>query len=56
MGLLLQIIGAITAIISLTISVVAIINDTQNSLAVVLVLISVLLIRLGRKIYKNKDL
>ena len=55
MGLLLQIIGVLILIISLGISISAIINGTSGSFVVVLVLIGGFLVRLGRKIHNNKE-
>ena len=53
MGLLLQIVGVIITIASLIYSIVAIVNGTSSSIAIVLLVAGGLLVRIGRKIYNN---
>lgn len=54
MGLALQIIGVVVTLVSLIYSITAIIKGTSSSIAIILVIIGGVLIRIGRKIYRNK--
>ena len=53
MGLLLQNVGVIITIASLIYSIVAIVNGTSSSIAIILLVAGGLLVRIGRKIYNN---
>lgn len=53
MGLLLQIVGVIITIASLIYSIVAIVNGTSSSIAIILLVAGGLLVRIVRKIYNN---
>ena len=54
MGVLLQIIGVLILIASLIYSIIAIINGTPKTIAIVLLIVGGSLIRIGRDIYNNK--
>ena len=54
MGLLLQIIGVISLIVSLVYSIISISSGSFNSLAIVFLVSGSSLIRIGRSIYNSK--
>lgn len=53
MGLLLQILGVLALIASLVCSIIAIVNGTSKTTAILLLVAGVSLIKIGRTIYNN---
>lgn len=53
MGLLLQILGVLALIASLVCSIIAIVNGTSKTVAILLLVVGVSLIKIGRVIYSN---
>lgn len=53
MGLLLQILGVLTLIASLVCSIMAIVNGTPKTVAILLLVVGGSLIKIGRSIYSN---
>lgn len=55
MGIVLQIIGVFVLLASLVFGVLAILNQAQSIIAVMLLVVAGTLIRTGRSVYKNGD-
>lgn len=53
MGLLLQILGVLVLIASLVCSIIAIVNGTSKTVAILLLVVGASLIKIGRAIYTN---
>lgn len=53
MGLLLQILGVLALIASLVCSIIAIVNGTSKTVAILLLVAGASLIKIGRAIYSN---
>ena len=53
MGLLLQILGVLVLIASLVCSIIAIVNGTSKTVAIILLVVGASLIKIGRGIYSN---
>ncbi len=55
MGLALQMIGVLSVVVSLVYNITAIMNGSLNTVGVLLLVIGVLLVKIGRKIYKKQN-
>lgn len=53
MGLLLQILGVIALIVSLVGSIIAIVNGTSKTVAILMLVVGASLIKIGKAIYSN---